>query len=1232
MSVKFSNNGKTVLSSGISASDTTIPVTDASVFPTITGSEYFYVTLADDTNVEIVKVTAVSSNDLTVTRAQEGTTARAFASGDKAENRLTAGSLTDIVGGISSDIVEKQFTSDSALQAGQPCALKSNGNISSIGGGGTLAASTGNFLEVNAPGDPNGGLKDGGRLNLAYDGDYGIMLGVDDGDGDKTFYQVFSLSGTTISAVGNSTIAQSHGSFFPDAIVYDSSLQKYVCAGRQNNAGTNTQSHAYYITLDSSGSATVSSAFESTPHNSTINYDPAMVTLGDGRQVLFFMDMSSELNAQVLTCNGTDITYSAPVIIDPNGRNRPFIVKKISGGKIIVVYNSDAISGESTEDIMACVITPAATGTSLSVGTPFKIHGGHEGNDNLAADVSDNGKVLIFARPGYYADGVVDNPQAKWRAYVTDVSGTSFGSVTMTDNLGDSRLGDVTWDSALGQFVYTYREDSGSTFKLGRRLVDIGSNNSVIPSAELLFNSGAIKDTYIQTLGLGSGKYITAFMENQGSESLRSGFLVARQESLTLPGAPVADYIGINKTAVAEAGTATVVLAGIAPANASLVVGDDYWITNLGVFQNSDSGYQKVGKAISSSELILDPFGDLDTDTTYTAGTGLSLTGTEFANTAPDQTVTLTGAGATSISGTYPNFTITSTDTNDHASAGYLTSYTETDPVFSAHAASGVTSTKISNWDTAYSWGNHASAGYITGNQTITLSGDVSGSGTTSINVTIADDSHNHVISNVDGLQTALDAKLASSSYTAADVLTKIKTVDGSGSGLDADLLDGQHGSYYYSSANLPSKIKAGGTGPSAENLNTIANSVSTGQLEYRGFNSSSSNAPPVSDNANGVITVGQHSGNYNAQLAFSSNGNMYWRDNPSSSFGSWRKLWDSENDGAGSGLDADTVDGLQASQFLRSDATDTMAGGLRVTGGSYSSGVDTGNIGIAIDKGEFIYSDDGNYLRIIAGHNSAGKIQIGQSGTSLITGIDLYSGTSGNNTLTLNGNKIWNAGNDGSGSGLDADTVDGLQASSLLRADADDTFSGALTSSNRSNGIFGTYDSYKTDHIWSIGTGYKNNSAGSDFGNLYGLAYKHTNNSTGGTMGDSHQMVWCHNGSPKCSLGTNIWTSGNVTAYSDIRVKTNIELIPNALDKVSQLNGYTFNRTDVTFDEHGKPETPVRQTGVIAQEVLEVLPEAVLGSEEGHYSVAYGNMVGLLIEAIKELKAEIDELKAAKS
>ena len=73
-------------------------------------------------------------------------------------------------------------------------------------------------------------------------------------------------------------------------------------------------------------------------------------------------------------------------------------------------------------------------------------------------------------------------------------------------------------------------------------------------------------------------------------------------------------------------------------------------------------------------------------------------------------------------------------------------------------------------------------------NTTTTFGGDVSG---TYNAIVIADDSHNHTIANVDGLQTALDAKLASSSYTAADVLTKLLTVDGTGTGLDADKVDG---------------------------------------------------------------------------------------------------------------------------------------------------------------------------------------------------------------------------------------------------------------------------------------------------------------------------------------------------------------------------------------------------------------------------------------------------------
>ena len=99
-----------------------------------------------------------------------------------------------------------------------------------------------------------------------------------------------------------------------------------------------------------------------------------------------------------------------------------------------------------------------------------------------------------------------------------------------------------------------------------------------------------------------------------------------------------------------------------------------------------------------------------------------------------------------------------------------------------------------------------------------------------------------------------------------------------------------------------------------------------------------------------------------------------------------------------------------------------------------------------------------------------------------------------------------------------------------------------------------------------------------------------------------------------------NTTSTGNVTAYSDIRLKKDIELIPDALDKVCTLRGVTYERID----------SGERQTGVIAQEVQAVLPEAVMtmADEQQTLSVAYGNLVGLLIEAIKELKAEVDVLK----
>ena len=97
------------------------------------------------------------------------------------------------------------------------------------------------------------------------------------------------------------------------------------------------------------------------------------------------------------------------------------------------------------------------------------------------------------------------------------------------------------------------------------------------------------------------------------------------------------------------------------------------------------------------------------------------------------------------------------------------------------------------------------------------------------------------------------------------------------------------------------------------------------------------------------------------------------------------------------------------------------------------------------------------------------------------------------------------------------------------------------------------------------------------------------------------------------------IIATGNVTAFSDRRLKTKIETITDALSKVQQLNGVTFTR--ISDDTRG--------TGLIAQDVQAVLPEAVMGSEDSMMSVAYGNLVGLLVESFKELNGQVQTMKA---
>jgi hypothetical protein len=134
--------------------------------------------------------------------------------------------------------------------------------------------------------------------------------------------------------------------------------------------------------------------------------------------------------------------------------------------------------------------------------------------------------------------------------------------------------------------------------------------------------------------------------------------------------------------------------------------------------------------------------------------------------------------------------------------------------------------------------------------------------------------------------------------------------------------------------------------------------------------------------------------------------------------------------DGTGSGLDADTLDGVQGASFLRSDTDDTA----------------TGQIKINDNSAEPLELERSSQVGIRFNDTSVGSRFLGVSGGNLYFGNNLNHGTN---------SKVWHEGNDGTGSGLDADTVDGIEASAFLQTSGG-TMTGGLSFGDNDQLIFG--------------------------------------------------------------------------------------------------------------------------------------------------------------------------------
>ena len=444
--------------------------------------------------------------------------------------------------------------------------------------------------------------------------------------------------------------------------------------------------------------------------------------------------------------------------------------------------------------------------------------------------------------------------------------------------------------------------------------------------------------------------------------------------------------------------------------------------------------------------------------------------------------------------------------------------------------------------------------------------------------------------------------------------------------------------------------------------------------------------------------------------------------------------IWDSGNDGSGSGLDADTLDGLESTSFLRSDASDAFTGSeftidneLIISNGdgtnthfNYNNGgsenyirgsrldIDVTGItsisyngadalnfdgtgapdsrGISFNSRTALSADDTDgYLRLNDGSEFTNGVYT--PANFRVDGVGLFLGQARSHNGWRNNNSVdtnitygvsfsTSAPSDSNGYNLLRESGSWtspypdirMNAHTGFNMRANNNYDGVrifrdYNDNNRiiqfngsSNYIFkdvwmhittaGFYSSTNGMHLYpNSSTNYgstaitgSRGSYGGLLDNYSGVHFMHDSAGNGGNYRQSTgRWYFYHHVGNNCtgfsssttsssytiySTGA-IYSTGNITAYSDARMKENIVTIDSALDKVCAMRGVYYNKID--------DETKARQVGVIAQEMLEpeACPEAVTYAEDvDEYGVSYGNLVGVLIEAIKELRQEVAELK----
>ncbi len=675
------------------------------------------------------------------------------------------------------------------------------------------------------------------------------------------------------------------------------------------------------------------------------------------------------------------------------------------------------------------------------------------------------------------------------------------------------------------------------------------------------------------------------------------------------------------------------------PANSSDAATKGYVDSSASSTLASANSYTdgKVSALVNAAPAALDTLNELATALGNDASFSTTITNS-LAGKASNS-VTVTGTGALSGGGALTgNQTIT-------------------------HTNSGVTAGTYNNV-TVNAFG-HVTAGsntsYLTGNQNISVTGDATGSGATGIALTLA------------------NSGVTAGTYTKITVDAKGRATAGAAA-TTSDIAEGTN--LYYTaaraSAAAPVQSVAGRTGAVTLAVADISGAASTTYVDTAVSNLVNA-APAALDTLKELATALGNDANFSTTVTNSiatklslSGGSLTGAVSSSSTLattgGDFALANTTSSSAASTWHNRTGVKNASADKavFLGTYGSVAVAGAhnnaLNAWADLYVNNVDGSNGGAVrlpsttyIAGSQAIHAGNYNsYAPTLTGSGASGTWGINITGNAATATSASSASTASQVTVNYNNDSnstyqmLWGSGNSVYGTG-------GI----YCNPSSDYLYAGSFSTGNwfRSTGATGWYNesyavgiyateagnvrtynnaSFIANNVTATGvmssasgyqtTAYVSNSrnriwsfANSD---AYGLSYFQGTAGRGGSDSIGFHFGTATDAASQFVMQSNgtFIATGELTAYSDAKVKTNVKTIENALDIVTKMRGVTFDRI-----QDGKASV-----GVIAQEVKEVLPQVVNYDEQADiHSVAYGNIVGVLIEAIKAQQVQIAELSA---